>query len=318
MPGTHEYALRSLALAQGTDPTAPAGSATLGFHASGGRVGFPDNMVSSERQDHPQAPSTAHNSTSPLSHIGFTLPSARLRAPPAASMAQPRAAPAAAMDSGLILRTPSNARPRAVPRRSVANSAPAASVQNISPVARSSPLPGSPTAETAIAAMGVQMQEMHRMMMTMQQENAALRAEVGALKSATPSTERNQFFATSEIINMTTDLAPAEKDAWLRKFAGRLRRRRTSRRARSDDRGGGWCCRHGISAARSCRSSRVRIAQRQHRRLQQLPRCREWSSRAWKKFKSERRPPSLTLALKYCLHYMLVFSKNQSSSTHSV
>jgi hypothetical protein len=43
MPGTHEYALRSLALAQGTDPTAPAGSATLGFHASGGRVGFPDN-----------------------------------------------------------------------------------------------------------------------------------------------------------------------------------------------------------------------------------------------------------------------------------
>ena len=46
LPSAHDYALRSLALAQDTDPTVPASSAVLGFHASGGQVGLPDNNFS--------------------------------------------------------------------------------------------------------------------------------------------------------------------------------------------------------------------------------------------------------------------------------
>jgi hypothetical protein len=45
VPASHDYALRSLALAQGTEPTDSASTATLGFYASGGQLGLPDNKI---------------------------------------------------------------------------------------------------------------------------------------------------------------------------------------------------------------------------------------------------------------------------------
>jgi hypothetical protein len=43
--GAHDYALRSLAHAQGIEPAAPASIAALTFEASGGRLILPDHRI---------------------------------------------------------------------------------------------------------------------------------------------------------------------------------------------------------------------------------------------------------------------------------
>jgi hypothetical protein len=74
-----------------------------------------------------------------------------------------------------------------------------------------------------LAAVQSQMQDMQKMMAAMAQQNQALQAELIAMKSAPQSSVRNEFFATSEIASLQTDLAPADKDAWLTEFASRLK-----------------------------------------------------------------------------------------------
>jgi hypothetical protein len=107
--------LRSLALAQGTDPTVPASSAKLGIHASSGQVGLPDNMVSSGGHSSGQHSGTAAASSSPLTRLRSTLPSApqqpRHHVPPVQPL---RASPNSSIDPDLRLHTP---RATAAPRR---------------------------------------------------------------------------------------------------------------------------------------------------------------------------------------------------------